>query len=54
MHHRFAKVHLGNRKQITGKKLVEWQTWFLTRSDFSYAVHLWKITSRKFSFYKTV
>ena len=21
MHHRFAKVHLGNRKQITGRKL---------------------------------
>ena len=50
MHHRFAKVHLANRKQVTGKKLVEWQTWILKRSDFSYAVYLWKIRSRKFIF----
>ena len=48
MHHRFAKVHLANRKQITGKKLVEWQTQFLKRSDLSYAGHLWKIGSQKF------
>ena len=43
MQHRFAKVHLANQKQITRKKQVECQTWFLRRWDFSYSVHLWKI-----------
>ena len=47
MHHRFVKVHLANWKQIIGKKLVESQTWFLKRWDFSCAVHLWKTRGGK-------
>ena len=27
-------MHLANRKQITGKKLIEWQTWFLRGQTF--------------------
>ena len=54
MRHHFAKVHLANRKQITRKKLVEWQTRFLKRSDFSYAAHLWKLEVENLFCYKTV
>ena len=45
MHHRFAGKSKANNWK---KKLVVWQTWFLKRSDFSYAAHLWKIRSEKF------
>ena len=31
----------GESKANNWKKIVEWQTWFLKRWEFSYAVHLW-------------